>query len=156
MTMKNKINITYDDDIKQYRKFFLTNVQIIRWVELVAKENELDNFEVSIYFCSDENIKNLNKSYRNLDEVTDVLSFSQLEGEEFVTNGKQKLLGDIVISLAQTMRQADEDNHDYIAEEQLLICHGMLHLLGYDHVTDNGEMLALQEKILNKLRPNKV
>ncbi len=154
--MKNKINIIYDDEAKSYKRYFLADIQIKNWVELIAKQNDLKNFELSIYFCSDEYIKNLNKTYRNIDEVTDVLSFSQLEGEEFVTPGSLKQLGDIVICLAQTMRQAEEDGHDNICEEQMLICHGMLHLLGYDHVTDDGEMFALQEKILNKIRPNKV
>ncbi|MBR6061116.1 MAG: rRNA maturation RNase YbeY, partial [Spirochaetales bacterium] len=92
------------------------------------------------------------RDYRNLDEVTDVLSFSQIEGEDVgFPTGKRKQLGDIVISLAQTLRQAAEDNHDPIAEEKMLILHGMLHLLGYDHVTDNGEMMELQGKILDKL-----
>lgn len=150
--MKNKIDISYDEEVTSLKKIFLKNKQVTDWANAVAAELDLHDFEMSVYFCSDEQIRTLNRDYRDLDEVTDVLSFSQIEGEDVgFPTGKRKQLGDIVISLAQTLRQAAEDNHDPIAEEKMLILHGMLHLLGYDHVTDNGEMMELQGKILDKL-----
>ncbi len=150
--MKNRIDISYDEEAASLKKLFLNNKQVTEWANAVAAELDLNDFEMSVYFCSDEQIRTLNRDYRNLDEVTDVLSFSQIEGEDVgFPTGKRKQLGDIVISLAQTLRQAAEDGHEPTAEEKMLILHGMLHLLGYDHVTDNGEMMELQGKILEKL-----
>ena len=151
--MKNRIDISFDDEAAGLKKLFLTKKQVTEWANAVAAEVNLNDFEVSIFFCSDEQIRTLNRDYRSLDEVTDVLSFSQSEGEDVgFPTGKRRQLGDIVISLSQTLRQAAEDNHDPIAEEKMLILHGMLHLLGYDHVTDNGEMMKLQGEILDKLK----
>ena len=150
--MKNRIDISFDDEAASLKKLFLTKKQVTEWANAVAAEVNLNDFEVSIFFCSDEQIRTLNRDYRSLDEVTDVLSFSQSEGEDVgFPTGKRRQLGDIVISLSQTLRQAAEDNHDPIAEEKMLILHGILHLLGYDHVTDNGEMMQLQEEIIKKL-----
>ena len=150
--MKNRIDISFDDEAASLKKLFLTKKQVTEWANAVAAEVNLNDFEVSIFFCSDEQIRTLNRDYRSLDEVTDVLSFSQSEGEDVgFPIGKRRQLGDIVISLSQTLRQAAEDNHDPIAEEKMLILHGILHLLGYDHVTDNGEMMQLQEEIIKKL-----
>ena len=104
------------------------------------------NWEVSVLFCSNKYIKTLNTQYRNKDKATDILSFPQgLEGP-----GGQYLAGDIVISL-----DALEENVSFFkvsADEELrrLLIHGILHLYGYDHATNNkGEpMLKLQEEIL--------
>ncbi|MBP5706638.1 MAG: rRNA maturation RNase YbeY [Spirochaetales bacterium] len=148
--MKNRIDISFDDEAARLKKLFLTKKQVTEWANAVAAKLDLHDFEMSVYFCSDEEIRSLNRDYRSLDEVTDVLSFSQIEGEDVgFPTGKRKQLGDIVISLAQTLRQAAEDGHDPIAEEKMLILPGMLHLRGYDHVTDNGEMMELHKKILD-------
>ncbi|NLZ77470.1 MAG: rRNA maturation RNase YbeY [Spirochaetales bacterium] len=107
--------------------------------------------EVSVSFVSDEAIRRLNDRYRSLDEPTDVLSFPQEEeGESF---GPVRILGDIVISLDTMERNALVFDVEPPIELRRLLIHGVLHLLGRDHATneEREEMLLLQEKILGHL-----
>lgn len=103
----------------------------------------------SIAFVSDSRMKELNKLFRNKDGTTDVLSFPH-EADEFETH-EEHFLGDIVISAEQAAKQADENGLSLDEELRQLILHGMLHLCGYDHENDNGEMntreLELREKL---------
>lgn len=86
------------------------------------------NYEVSVTFCDDAYIKELNRKYRKIDKSTDVLSFPLCEGQ--ITDGA---LGDIVISLEHAKRQAEEYGHGLDREVAFLVAHSTLHLLGYDH-----------------------
>ncbi|HEX6511890.1 MAG TPA: rRNA maturation RNase YbeY [Chloroflexota bacterium] len=93
--------------------------------------------EVNLVLTDDEGIHALNQQYRGVDSPTDVLSFSQLEGESVAaTIEGTLLLGDIVISVDTATRQAAELGHELMYELSLLAIHGALHLLGYDHQTD--------------------
>jgi probable rRNA maturation factor len=107
-------------------------------------------FEVSILVVGDSKIRSLNKKYRFKDKVTDVLSFSQLEGPVMVDPSGQRNLGDIVVSWPQVKRQAVK--YGFTAEKELafLIIHGLLHLLGYDDKTQRqyDKMEKIQNKIL--------
>lgn len=109
-------------------------------------ETESKNFTVA--FVSDRKMREFNKNFRGKDLTTDVLSFS-FEPDEFDENSDN--LGDIAISLEQAERQSIENNLDFETEVKQLILHGILHLCGYDHETDNGEMnkreLELREKL---------
>jgi probable rRNA maturation factor len=118
----------------------------------VLEEINRDNWEFSILLCSDKIITELNAKYRNKNEPTDILSFTQ-DSQQDEENAVY-LPGDIVISL-DTMRE----NTKYFAvneDEELrrLVIHGILHLDGMDHETldENEPMLTLQEKILNSLK----
>lgn len=99
-----------------------------------------------------EEIQRLNAGYRNIDRVTDVLSFPAREGEAILCP-PDGYLGDIAICLDRAEEQAAEYGHDLTRELAFLSVHGALHLLGYDHMTKEGEsvMTALQEEILNEL-----
>ncbi|CCQ96070.1 putative rRNA maturation factor [[Clostridium] ultunense Esp] len=99
--------------------------------------------ELSILFCDDERIHELNRLYRNVDRPTDVLSFP-LDEEE--------LLGDVVVSIPQAKRQAEAYGHSFRRELYFLIVHGFYHLLGYDHDTPENErvMFTKQEEVLRK------
>ena len=132
-------------------------------IELVGKviefaikaENLNENVEVSITFVTDEAIQELNRDYRDKDEATDVLSFAMNEGEEMdihLAEGLPDLLGDIIISLPRAEIQAKEYGHDLKRELCFLAVHGFLHLLGYDHGTEEEEkeMFLKQEDILNQ------
>lgn len=120
------------------------------------------NATVTVVVTSDEAVQTLNRSYRNIDAPTDVLSFG---AHDMSTSGTQapdlvvpeelageleQYLGDLVIAFPFTQRQAGQYGNTVTAELQLLTVHGILHLLGYDHGTaeDEAAMWALQETIL--------
>jgi len=98
---------------------------------------------VSILLTDDSEIHRLNKLYRNVDRPTDVLAFAMREGEDGELNSE--ILGDVVISLTTAERQADEYEHSLEEELSLLVSHGILHLLGYDH-EEKDDMLIMQQK----------
>jgi probable rRNA maturation factor len=114
-----------------------------------------DNVEISMTFVDNEAIRTLNREHRGVDKATDVLSFSQLEGEELgaLPEGEPLPLGDIVISLERCAEQAGDYGHSFDRELGFLVCHGLLHLLGFDHQspTDEESMMTTTEEILNAL-----
>jgi len=99
--------------------------------------------ELSLLITDDEEIWSLNRLYRSVDRPTDVLSFSQLEGEGPPTT--PELLGDVVISWETAERQAAELGHTLLEELRRLLIHGVLHLLGYDHEKDDAGARAMRE-----------
>nr|WP_071934010.1 rRNA maturation RNase YbeY [Thermosinus carboxydivorans] len=111
--------------------------------------------EVSIVLVDDEYIFELNRQYRDKDVPTDVLSFALNEGDEpaIINDPAAMLLGDIVISLETAARQAEEFGHGLERELAYLTLHGMLHLLGYDHETEEErvKMRNEEEYILSQL-----
>ena len=120
---------------------------------LLQSEGCSNNIEVSILLTDDEGITILNRDYRDIDGPTDVLSFSQLEGEdEFAPDEEESVLGDVVISVETAERQAGEAGKNVEEEIDMLLVHGLLHLLGYDHAeaADAEKMFARQAEILNK------
>jgi probable rRNA maturation factor len=98
---------------------------------------EAEKKNVAVAFVSDRKMRELNSEFRAKDKTTDVLSFP-FEADEFDVD--RDFLGDIVISLEQAARQAAENDLDLDTEVKQLILHGILHLCGYDHETDDGEM----------------
>ena len=114
-------------------------------IEIVA---ETKNKSFTVAFVSDRRMRELNKTFRGKNSTTDVLSFP-FEADEFETESEN--LGDIIISLEQAARQAEENNLDLETEIKQLILHGVLHLCGYDHEIDAGEMNAKEIKLRVKL-----
>ena len=104
---------------------------------------------LTIAFVSDRQMRELNRQWRGKTGTTDVLSFPA--GEDEFANPDGSNLGDVVISLEQAARQARE--HDLTVDEEIaqLILHGLLHLCGYDHETDNGEMNRLELRLRKQL-----
>jgi len=103
----------------------------------------------TLVFVSDAAIKKLNRQFRGKNHVTDVLSFpTQAERFEFEN---QSFLGEVVISLERAAAQAKENGLTFRNEVEQLILHGLLHLCGYDHETDDGEMNRLELKLRKKL-----
>ncbi len=120
--------------------------QIERILETVLTvENLLQAGEVSISLVSDDEIRQLNRDYRNKDQVTDVLSFPQVESLDEARQVNYLFLGDIVINLDQVIRQAKEFQHSEARELSYLTVHSLYHLLGFDHETDD-EKLAMRNK----------
>lgn len=104
----------------------------------------------NIIFVSNEEIHEINKNFRNTDRVTDVISFA-LEDNEEEAFKSYRLLGDIYIAIDVAYDQAIEYNHSREREVCFLATHGLLHLLGYDHMTieEEKEMFSKQEELLN-------
>ena len=115
----------------------------------------LKNAEVSITLTNNEHIHELNLRYRGIDRPTDVLSFALNEGEEpeIFDGPTVDVLGDIIISVERAVEQAAEYGHSVQREIAFLTVHGMLHLLGYDHMeeADRIEMRREEEFVMKKL-----
>ena len=111
---------------------------------------------VSVSFVNNRYIHRINKKYRGIDRETDVISFAFLDGVEngkdSLKNGEIVALGDIYISIDKAQEQAQTYGHPLERELSFLYVHGLLHLLGYDHMTKEDEevMFSLQEKILER------
>ena len=108
--------------------------------------------QVNLNFISEEEIKQLNKETRNIDKVTDVISFALEDGENNINFEFGRLLGDIYICVDKMKEQALEYGHSQTREMGFLTVHGLLHLLGYDHMTLEEEkiMFEKQELILDE------
>ena len=127
----------------------------VSFCEKVLSKLSLDNWELSVVFCTNDFIRDLNKRFRGIDEPTDILSFSQVEGSDFPdVNGGRSVIGDMIISLDMLQETSKEVSIPPQEELKRLLIHGILHLSGQDHnSTDSQEpMLIYQEQIFNDLR----
>ena len=130
-----------------------------RAVETTLDYEQYENpIEVSVTFTDNEGIRELNRKFRNIDRPTDVLSFPLFdytgESEEPPVDEFVGMLGDIVISLEQAKKQAEEFGHSFEREAAFLTVHSMLHLLGYDHEAGGAEeadMRRRQREILDRM-----
>jgi len=113
---------------------------------LIALRVDDDIHEVSIAIIDDDAMRNLNRKFRKKNKTTDVLTFPA-DDSDADPNAAGRPLGEIVISIDQARRQAMEQKHSLAIEIRYLILHGILHALGYDHATDNGEMNALEIEV---------
>lgn len=121
--------------------------------EVCASIDERDNLNFAVAFVSDERMKELNGFFRGKDSTTDVLSFPH-EPDKFENTSDAFIgdyLGDVVISIEQAERQANENGLTLQNEIKQLILHGVLHLCGYDHETDDGEMNTRELELRRKL-----
>ena len=116
-------------------------------LDLAIKRMKTDGI-FAIIFIDDFKMHEMNKLYRGIDRTTDVLSFALNDESTFVSN--INVLGDIYISIPKMKEQAVEYGHSEKRELSFLVIHGLLHLLGYDHMNkeDEKEMFGLQEEIL--------
>jgi len=105
--------------------------------------------ELSIALVSDRRMRALNRQFRGKDAVTDVLSFPS-DSSAPIGTGDQAFLGDIVIASGVSMRQAREAGHTPQVELKVLALHGLLHLLGYDHDSDDGKMAQVEARLRKK------
>jgi probable rRNA maturation factor len=109
--------------------------------------------ELSVLVADDETVRHLNREYAGEDASTDVLAFSLREGEEFVSPDEVQRLGEVIISYPTALRQAEDAGWPVEEEVAHLLVHGILHLLGYDHVQPEEErvMFARTDKLLAEL-----
>ncbi|CAM4133635.1 rRNA maturation factor [Bacillus manliponensis] len=125
-------------------------------IESAAKAEGVEaGAELSITFVDNDRIREINREYRGKDQPTDVISFAledMGEGEmEIVGTDMPRMLGDLIISIPRTKEQAEEYAHSFERELGFLTVHGFLHLLGYDHMTEEDEqvMFGKQKEILD-------
>jgi probable rRNA maturation factor len=137
------------------RKIKLDTKTFVAFSKLVSAEvGEADGTDFSVALISDRRMKELNGLFRGKDSTTDVLSFPH-EPDEFFQppeGGTQNFIGDIVISVEQAQKQAKENGFTLDNEIKQLILHGLLHLCGYDHETDNGEMNKRELQLRRRLK----
>ncbi|MFD6442680.1 rRNA maturation RNase YbeY, partial [Peribacillus sp. NPDC060186] len=114
------------------------------------KENIEEDTELSVTFVDNKRIQEINKEYRHKDAATDVISFALEEmGEdemEIIGAEMPRMLGDIIISIERTKEQAEEYGHSFDRELGFLALHGFLHLLGFDHMTEEDEKVMFTKQ----------
>ncbi len=147
--MVNKIKVVISNDQATVKVPSGVRLLIRRCCNAVLLMEEFnDSAEISVRFVDNEQIKELNTQFRNIEKETDVLSFPLGENGEYDHNPSTgaALLGDIVISVQKAMEQAEEYGHSLEREIAFLTVHSMLHLLGYDHVDGGLEAVRMREK----------
>ena len=120
------------------------------YIKYVVKKLDIENAIFNIIFIDNKEIRDINKEYRNVDRETDVISFA-LEDNMDVVYDDFRLLGDIYISYEKAIEQAETYNHSVKREVFFLATHGILHLLGYDHMEEEDEkvMFGKQNELLD-------
>lgn len=151
---RHAVDIRFSRDIEPaMKKAWLRNVAI----KALQLERIMEQAELSITLTTDEEVKKLNEQYRGIAASTDVLSFPMEEEDDgadaFIAPEGVRMLGDIVVSYPQAVRQAAEYGHSIEREVAFLTVHGILHLLGKDHQTPEKEkeMFGRQDAILESL-----
>ena len=130
-----------DNELDELKKFLIN----------VCKDENLNNVLFNVIIVDNNKIHEINKEYRNIDRETDVISFA-LEDDKSFNTTEVRMLGDIYISIDKVREQAKEYGHSFKRELYFLSIHGLLHLLGYDHMKEEDEkiMFAKQEEVLNR------
>ena len=144
LAIMNEYDDFKDDYEDIYRKIIETACHLLK----------IDyDLELSVIFVDDKKIHEINKDYRNIDRSTDVISFALEDNEQYYLEGMPRELGDIFISIDHARLQAQEYGHSFYREMCFLFTHGLLHLLGFDHMKeeDEQEMFAMQDCILQEL-----
>ena len=146
------IDFVFDNEVENFENNYEQDFTAI--IEQALKTLHIeDDVEVSCVLVDDERIHEINREYRHIDRSTDVISFAMEDNDQFYVEGMPRTLGDIFISVDHAKKQAEEYGHSLRREMCFLFTHGILHLLGYDHMTDEQEkeMFGLQDEILGAL-----
>lgn len=136
-----------DTPLHDYERDYLTIME-----KTLTLLNRSEDLVCSVIFCSPEQIHEINKEYRHIDRPTDVISFAMQDDDQNIfIEEEENELGDIFINTQAIEDQAKEYGHSARRESCFLFCHGLLHLLGYDHMTKEEEevMFGLQKEILH-------
>lgn len=142
---KIEIFVQVEEDIKE--------LEIVEKVLYSAiKKEQLENISFNIIIVDNKYIHELNKTYRNIDRETDVITFALEDEDTIIIPNEERILGDIYISIDKAKTQAEEYGHSLLRELSFLAVHGFYHLLGYDHQTPDEEkvMFTKQEEVLEE------
>ncbi len=147
--MLNIINKTKYDDLKEY--YPLLEEYYDKTLQVLGLQ---DDYVLSLILVGPVTIRRINRDYRQKDAVTDVISFALLDDDDMVEYEDRVELGDIFINRRRVLSQAEDYGHSIKREFVFLFVHGMLHLLGYDHMNkeDEEKMFALQREIVGDLK----
>ncbi|HVH48119.1 MAG TPA: rRNA maturation RNase YbeY [Labilithrix sp.] len=131
----------------------IKKTEVLRRIQAMIAELQLEDREVSFLLTDDKRIHQLNKIYRHIDRPTDVLAFAMQEGEFAELAGPA--LGDVIVSVPTARKQADERDVSVLSEVTMLVAHGLLHLLGWDHETPakDRRMRAETERLCRAAEP---
>ncbi|MDI6617423.1 MAG: rRNA maturation RNase YbeY [Clostridiales bacterium] len=149
------MTLLIDDRQKKFKTDELEGLVKIAVENTIKHEGMKKKCEVSIIFIDNEEIKRINKNFRGIDKITDVLSFPQIEYKNNLMgsdidnmdlNTGELVLGDIAISLDRAYEQSIEYGHSFEREVAYLTVHGMLHLLGFDHETESERRIMRKEE----------
>ena len=137
----NETNEKLDTEIKELKEL----------LENICRDEKLDNVVFNVIIIDNAKIKEINRTYRGIDRETDVISFA-LEDDKTFNFEDVRILGDIYISIDKVRSQSEEYGHSFKRELSFLAVHGLLHLLGYDHMTKEDEevMFKKQEEVLSR------
>lgn len=144
MSSKIEVFVQVEENIKE--------LEIVEKVLYSAIEKEkLDNVSFNLIIVDNKYIHELNKTYRNIDRETDVITFALEDEDTIIIPDNERILGDIYISIDKAKAQAQEYGHSLLRELSFLAVHGFYHLLGYDHQTAEEEkiMFGKQEEVLD-------
>ena len=139
-------------------EFFVQVKEEIKELETVEKvlysaieKEKLENVSFNVIIVDNDYIHDLNKTYRNIDRETDVITFALEDEDSVIIPDEERILGDIYISIDKARAQAEEYGHSLLRELSFLAVHGFYHLLGYDHQTKEEEeiMFGRQEEVLS-------
>ena len=145
------IDFVYEDEYQCNNNYEQQFIDIIQTTLTYLKID--DDVELSCVIVDDKRIHEINRDYRQIDRSTDVISFALEDNDQFYVEGMPRSLGDIFISYEHAKVQAEEYGHSLHREMCFLFTHGLLHLLGYDHMNEEDEkiMFTHQNNILNQL-----
>lgn len=147
------INHTQEEQWMKYEQDFIRVTKQCEKTLDITKE-----YSVSLIFTDAKEIHEINRSYRNIDRPTDVISFAMMDSEnDYEMPEGDNELGDIFISIDAVREQAESYGHGIRREVCFLFTHGLLHLLGYDHMNDEDEkvMFRIQDVIIDEIVPKK-
>jgi len=149
------LNILINDDNN------IINNEIIKYLykatDIILDLNNIpnENIEISLTLADEEEIKRINKEFRGIDKITDVLSFPQFDNYEYIIDEISDIIaiGDVVICNSIAKSQALEYGHSYEREFVYLFVHSILHLLGYDHMNEDDKeiMRSKEELVMSKM-----
>ena len=125
---------------------------VLKVLDSALKKENLDNVSFNLIIVDNEYIHELNRTYRNIDRETDVITFALEDEDSIILPSDERVLGDIYISIDKAESQALEYGHSLLRELSFLAVHGFYHLLGYDHMTEDDEkvMFTKQEEVLEE------
>ncbi len=147
------INHTQEEQWMKYEQDFIRVMKQCEKTLDITKE-----YSISLIFTDAKEIHEINRSYRNIDRPTDVISFALMDSEnDYEMPEGDNELGDIFISIDAVREQAESYEHSVQREVCFLFTHGLLHLLGYDHMNDEDEkvMFRIQDVIIDEIVPKK-